>query len=188
MRFSRSIALACRWRRGALAPRLSVGGSCCAARSQATSSLVTRHVRSGLAGSDRFRDGRRWARTLILGAVLAPNAWGETTFYQARVAPILERHCVSCHGPEKQKAGLRLDSFEALMKGAESGPVVVAGEAKRSELLRRITLPVTDEEVMPGDGKPLLSREEIANLERWVRDGASPTRVVADFPGAPPLR
>lgn len=74
------------------------------------------------------------------------------------------------------------------MKGAESGPVVVAGEAKRSELLRRITLPVTDEEVMPGDGKPLLSREEIANLERWVRDGASPTRVVADFPGAPPLR
>jgi hypothetical protein len=125
---------------------------------------------------------------MVVAALLAPVAWGETTFFQARVAPILERHCVNCHGPEKQKAGLRLDSFAALLKGAESGPVVVAGEAKRSELLRRVTLPAADEEVMPGDGKPLLSREEITNLELWIRDGASPTRVVADFPGAPPLR
>ena len=111
----------------------------------------------------------------------------ETTFYQARVAPILDRHCVVCHGAEKQKAKLRLDSFEALMKGAESGPVLQPGDLKGSELFRRITLPASDEEVMPNDGKPLLSRDEIRNLELWIAGGASAAKVVADFPGAPSL-
>lgn len=114
-------------------------------------------------------------------------ARAETTFYQARVAPILDRHCVSCHGPEKRKAGLRLDSFEAVMRGAESGVMVKPGDPRGSELFRRVTLPASDEEVMPTDGKPLLSRDEIRNLELWIAGGASATKVVADFPGAPPL-
>lgn len=111
----------------------------------------------------------------------------ETTFYQARVAPILDRHCVGCHGPEKQKAKLRLDSFAAVMRGAESGVMVKPGDPRGSELFRRITLPATDDEVMPSDGKPLLSRDEIRNIELWIAGGASATKVVADFPGAPSL-
>lgn len=111
----------------------------------------------------------------------------ETSFYQARIAPILDRHCVSCHGPEKQKAKLRLDSFEAVMRGAESGVMVKPGDARGSELFRRITLPASDDEVMPTDGKPLLSRDEIRNIELWIIGGASASKVVADFPGAPSL-
>lgn len=111
----------------------------------------------------------------------------ETTFYQDRIGPILERHCVVCHGPEKQKAGLRLDSHAWVMKGAESGAMVLPGNAAGSELHRRITLPAGDEEVMPSEGKPLLSREEIRNIELWILGGASATKVVAEFPGAPPL-
>lgn len=131
-----------------------------------------------------------WAAGLALAGLAA--AWpsplrGETTFYQDRVAPLLERHCVTCHGPEKQKGKLRLDSFEAILKGGVSGEVVRPGDLKGSELYRRITLPATDEEVMPGDGKPLLSPAEIRNLELWILKGASPTRVVAEFPGAPAL-
>ena len=117
----------------------------------------------------------------------AVGARGETTFYQARIAPILDRHCVSCHGPEKQKAKLRLDSFEAVLRGAESGVIVKPGDARGSELFRRITLPASDDEVMPTDGKPLLSKDEIRNIELWIAGGASATKVVADFPGAPPL-
>lgn len=112
----------------------------------------------------------------------------ETTFFQARIAPILDRHCVSCHGPEKQKAKLRLDSFDAVMRGAESGVMVKPGDPRGSELFRRITLPASDEEVMPTDGKPLLSRDEIRNIELWIAGGASSSKVVSDFPGAPPLR
>ncbi len=130
----------------------------------------------------------RIRRRLALGILLAALPLGaETTFYQDRIGPILDRHCVVCHGPEKQKAGLRLDSFAWVMKGAESGAMVLPGNAAGSELYRRITLPAGDDEVMPTDGKPLLSREEIRNVELWILGGASATKVVAEFPGAPAL-
>ena len=130
----------------------------------------------------------RLRRRVALGFLLAALPLGaETTFYQDRISPILERHCVVCHGPEKQKAGLRLDSHAWVMKGAESGAMVLPGNVAESELYRRITLPASDEEVMPSEGKPLLSREEIRNLELWILGGASATKLVAEFPGAPPL-
>jgi hypothetical protein len=121
----------------------------------------------------------------IVGLGSAPELRSEPTFFSARVAPILDRHCVTCHGPEKKKAGLRLDSFEHIMKGAESGDVIKPGNVKGSEFFRRITLPVTDEEVMPSDGKPLLSADEIKIIELWIASGASATKPLADFPTAP---
>lgn len=123
---------------------------------------------------------------LAVGLVAAAGAArAEPTFYTARVAPILERHCVVCHGAEKQKARLRLDTFEHTLRGAESGVVVKAGDVKGSELYRRITLPRTDEEAMPSDGKPELSADEIKILELWIASGASSTKSLADFPTAP---
>jgi hypothetical protein len=101
------------------------------------------------------------------------------------VAPIMEKHCVVCHGAEKQKAGLRLDSFDLLMKGAESGEVVKPGDAKASELHRRITLPHDDEEFMPSDGKPPLAADEIEVIELWLAAGASATAPLSAFPHAP---
>ena len=58
-----------------------------------------------------------------------PQGNGATpvAFYVAAVQPILDRHCTSCHGKDKAKGGLRLDSAEAVMKGGESGPAVLAG-------------------------------------------------------------
>ena len=107
---------------------------------------AARHVRRGLAA---------------LGVVVAATAFADPSFYTARVGPIFDKHCVVCHGPEKQKAGLRLDSFEHAIRGAKSGEVIAAGNVKESELFRRITLPKDDEEVMPNDGKPLLAADEI---------------------------
>jgi hypothetical protein len=109
----------------------------------------------------------------------------EPTFYTARVAPILEKHCVVCHGGEKQKAGLRLDAFERVIQGGEAGAVVKSGDLKGSELFRRIRLPATDEDVMPSDGKPLLSADEIKIIELWIASGASATKLLADYPTAP---
>lgn len=109
----------------------------------------------------------------------------EPSFYLARIAPVMERHCVVCHGAEKQKAGLRLDSFAHVMKGAESGAMVKPGDAAGSELLRRVRLPKDDEEVMPADGKPLLAPEEIKLIEIWIAAGASETAPLSAFPEAP---
>lgn len=112
----------------------------------------------------------------------------ETSFYAERVAPILDQHCVACHGSEKVKGKLRVDTFAHLLKGGSDGAVVKAGDAKSSELFRRITLPKDDEDVMPADGKPLLSANEIKVLELWIAGGASETAPSSAFPGAPALK
>jgi hypothetical protein len=125
---------------------------------------------------------RRTAGGIFLAVTVAR---AEPTFFTARVAPIFERHCVGCHGAEKHKGGLRLDSFDHVMRGAESGAVVKPANLKESELFRRITLPATDDEVMPSDGKPTLSADEIKIIELWIAAGASATKPLADFPTAP---
>jgi mono/diheme cytochrome c family protein len=122
---------------------------------------------------------------IAVGLCAAAAARAEPTFFRARVAPIFEKHCVVCHGPEKQKAGLRLDSVEHALRGGEAGEVLKPGNAKQSEIFRRITLPPTDDDVMPSDGKPLLSADEIKIIELWIAAGASPTKPLADFPTAP---
>lgn len=134
-----------------------------------------------------MKPGSWWRWWISLAGGVA--AFGsEPSFYAARVAPIMDKHCVVCHGPEKKKAGLRLDSFDHLMAGAESGSVLEPGRLKESELHRRITLPSSDEEVMPSDGKPLLSADEIKIIALWIEAGASATKPVSDFPNAPALR
>ena len=70
------------------------------------------------------------------------------------VQPILLQRCSACHGPEKQKADLRLDSLEALLKGGKSGPALVAGKASDSRMIQRLLLPLNDEDHMPPEGKP----------------------------------
>ncbi len=109
----------------------------------------------------------------------------QSTFLAERVAPIMEQHCVTCHGAEKKKAGLRVDTFENMMRGAKSGDVIKPGDPKGSELFRRIILPASDEDVMPSDGKTTLSKDEIKIIELWIAAGASATKLTAEFPTAP---
>jgi mono/diheme cytochrome c family protein len=104
--------------------------------------------------------------------------------FSTRIAPIFERHCVVCHGAEKQKAKLRLDSHAAILRGADGGPVLKPGDAKASELFRRITLKPDDDEVMPSDGKPHLAPADITLIEKWIAAGA-PETAEFDAPPAP---
>src|SRR5262245_39087243 len=60
-------------------------------------------------------------------------------FFESKVRPVLAEHWFRCHGPEKQKRGLRLDSREAMLKGSESGPVIVPGQPDKSLLVEAIT-------------------------------------------------
>jgi hypothetical protein len=56
----------------------------------------------------------------------------------ASIAPILQRHCVQCHGSTQREAGLRLDRAALLLAGGENGPVVLRKNSAASELVRRI--------------------------------------------------
>ncbi len=97
------------------------------------------------------------------------------SFYARQINPIFDSNCVACHGEGKSKGGLRLDSFELLMKGGKDGPVIVAGDPGGSLLLQRVTLPSSHKQFMPAEGRPPLRAEEIAWLKAWIQQGASPT-------------
>jgi hypothetical protein len=88
--------------------------------------------------------------------------------FERTVRPILAEHCLKCHGPEKQWAGLRLDSRDAILKGGETGPAAIPGEAAESLLIRAVR---HDDDVaqMPEDGR--LSDLQIQALTSWIQEG-----------------
>lgn len=88
--------------------------------------------------------------------------------FEKKVRPLLAARCWQCHGPEKQKGRLRLDSAAAIGAGGESGPVVLAGKPEESRLIEAIGY--AGELKMPPRGK--LTAPEIAELTEWVRAGA----------------
>jgi uncharacterized membrane protein len=104
-----------------------------------------------------------------------PAAAG-TPFYAAAIAPILGAHCTVCHDANKQKGKLRLDTYEWVMSGGEDGPVVRPGDLAHSELYRRITLPVDDDDFMPSDGKPPLKAADVMLIAHWITTGAAAMR------------
>jgi uncharacterized membrane protein/mono/diheme cytochrome c family protein len=94
-------------------------------------------------------------------------------FFVSRVEPIFDDKCVQCHGPEKKKGKLRLDTFDYVTQGGKDGAVVKPGDPKNSELYRRITLPRDSKDAMPAEGKPSLTATEIKVIEFWIASGAT---------------
>lgn len=97
------------------------------------------------------------------------------SFYAQHINPIFDSKCVSCHGASQVKGGLRLDSYDRLMRGGKDGRVITEGKPDRSLLLQRVTLPANDKHFMPAEGKPPLTTTQIAWIRAWVEQGASPT-------------
>ena len=94
------------------------------------------------------------------------------TFYGARIQPIFAARCIACHGEDKHKKNLRLDSYQALMRGGKDGPVIQTGNTQGSDLFRRITLPASHDDFMP-KGKQPLTADQVKTIELWIRAGAS---------------
>ena len=124
-----------------------------------------------------FRDFLLIAATFAGGTLLASPAPGDADkaagpegmeFFEARVRPVLVENCLECHGEKSQKGGLRLDSMEGTLRGAEEGPVIVAGHPDQSPMIR--ALRHEGEIKMPPRGK--LPEEAIEALTAWVRMGA----------------
>jgi hypothetical protein len=91
------------------------------------------------------------------------------------IRPILSDRCYLCHGPDraKQKAGLRLDSFEGATAPRKDGAAIVPGHPDESLLLQRIAAVDADTVMPPPDsGKHALSRNEQAMLRQWIAEGA----------------
>jgi hypothetical protein len=90
-------------------------------------------------------------------------------FFEAKVRPVLIEQCFKCHGPDKHKGSLRLDSRAALLAGGDTGPAIVPGNPGKSLLIQAINH-ANDELKMPPSKK--LAKERIADLTHWVQMGA----------------
>jgi hypothetical protein len=112
-------------------------------------------------------------RVLVPGA--GSNEAGGNSFYTLHIHPVLDAKCVSCHGSGSVKAGLRLDTYDAVMRGGKDGAVVVAGKPDASMLLARVTLAPGDPHFMPAEGRTPLTSDEISWIRAWIRAGATAT-------------
>jgi mono/diheme cytochrome c family protein len=90
--------------------------------------------------------------------------------YLQHIKPLLARHCVQCHGTQKQQSGLRMDSGKAILAGGDSGPALVPKNTADSLLLQAVT-GMGGASKMPPEG-PGLTADEIRLLQRWIEGGA----------------
>ena len=108
--------------------------------------------------------------TFILATVASAV---DTTHFEQRIRPLLIANCIDCHGPDKQKGGLRLDFRAGWQTGGDSGPAITPGKLDASRLIRAISYSDRDLK-MPPKGK--LKDSEIADLKLWIESGAPDPR------------
>jgi mono/diheme cytochrome c family protein len=100
----------------------------------------------------------------------------QAEFFENKVRPVLSKQCYKCHSAEatKVKGGLLLDTRDGLLKGGDSGPVLVPGEPEKSLLIKAIRYADPDLQMPPKGEK--LSDAQIADLVTWVKMGAPDPR------------
>lgn len=99
-----------------------------------------------------------------------PNA---SPTFERDVLPLMQALCVECHGPLKQKGKLRLDALDPhWFEPGEFGTVVVRGDSASSELVRRMRLPLDDEDHMPPSKEAQPAAADVELVARWIDAGA----------------
>jgi cytochrome c553 len=88
--------------------------------------------------------------------------------FENAVRPLLLARCIGCHGPEKHKGGLRLDSRAGWATGGDSGTAIVPGKPDESLLIKAVRYRDKDLQMPP---RKALTPHEVEVLVRWVRDG-----------------
>src|SRR5438552_11574337 len=109
--------------------------------------------------------------TLLLAHGVSMLQAADKVDFEQQIKPVLEFNCVRCHGPEKPKGALRLDTRAGALKGGDSGTPLVPGKPDQSPLYTSTTLPTDDDKHMPPKGDPL-KKEETELLRRWIEQGA----------------
>ena len=105
---------------------------------------------------------------IVLFIVMKPN---HQVDFATEVKPILNKHCISCHGGVKKNAGFSVLFESEAMGVTESGkPAIIRGSARKSELIQR--LHYSDPELRMPYQKTPLSAEEIKTLTDWIDQGA----------------
>jgi Protein of unknown function (DUF1549)/Protein of unknown function (DUF1553)/Planctomycete cytochrome C len=100
--------------------------------------------------------------------------------FASEIRPLIEENCLECHNQDKRKGGLALQTYDDILEGGRSGPIVRPGRGADSLMLHRLRGDI--EPQMP-DGELALFDDEIALIQRWIDQGARPDPA---SPPAPP--
>src|SRR4051794_8383992 len=101
----------------------------------------------------------------LLAAVAVRAGTKDIPDFAREIKPLFEQHCVQCHGPEKQKGGVRFDTREGAFNTAESGEKpFLPGHSSQSRLIKLIGSKDKAER-MPPKGEPL-SKSDIVLIKR----------------------
>jgi len=112
-------------------------------------------------------------RALVLASLTAAANAADMTHFEQRIRPLLIANCIECHGPDKQKGGLRLDSRGGWQTGGDSGPALVPGKIAESKLWQAVSYADRDLRMPP---KRKLKDSELADLKSWIESGAPDPR------------
>lgn len=123
-------------------------------------------------GAGRVLACGSFVAAVVLGNVLANPVQAEGVSFKDTILPIVKDRCISCHGPQKSKGELRLDTLEAFKAGGENGPIIVAGKPEESSFYKLTILPKDDPDIMPGKGDPL-TEEQTKAIAAWITEGAN---------------
>ena len=125
----------------------------------------------------RFAPPSALLACLTVGVLAAAPTDAQLDFFEKRIRPIFAERCHECHSAEKkQKGGLSLDTREAVLKGGDTGPALVAGDPEKSLLIEAVRYKNHDMQMPP---KRQLSEGDVRALEEWVKMGAPDPRTVA---------
>ena len=111
----------------------------------------------------------RWAVAAVLACLPVLAQGGEAAeFFEMKIRPLLADHCFACH-TSARLGGLEMTSRDALLRGGNSGPAIDPAKPASSLLLQAVRH-THDRLKMPPEGK--LADEQIADIARWIGDGA----------------
>lgn len=107
-------------------------------------------------------EGLATTTTMATGSQPAGVSWGE-------VYPLLKRSCITCHGPDEERGGFRIDRREDYFRRSDRAPLVVPGKSSESRLIAIVSGRASD---MPLRNAHQLPKDEVERLKAWIDAGA----------------
>ena len=107
---------------------------------------------------------------------LPPASDQKDVTYAGAIKPLFDKSCIKCHGAEKPKGHLRLDSLDGILKGGEDGKVIKPGNSAGSMLVHNVAMLGDEDDYMPPPknkaGIAPLTKDQIGLIRAWIDQGA----------------
>ncbi len=108
---------------------------------------------------------------ILGGCILLRSAAAEPVSFETDVQPIFQKHCIKCHGPDKQESDLRLDRRASLLRGGDFGEPSILPNKGDESFLVQVVAGKNPDLTMPPEG-PRLTDQEVAIIRTWINEGA----------------